>query len=112
MKSLLLLTLAPLALCGVTFHSPLDFLYLKRDYLSCQQTYGGSSVTCGNSTSHFCYDPALDEVILFPFPCPIKSIFIEGNTRMLIDRIELLPPRRRLLQVWRLLRPSGGVLLS
>lgn len=34
----------------------------KREFLTCQETYGGGSVTCGGSSSHYCYDPTQGEV--------------------------------------------------
>ncbi|TVY59643.1 hypothetical protein LSUE1_G008202, partial [Lachnellula suecica] len=45
-----------------TFHDQLAPRSLKRAYLTCEQTYGGGSTTCGDpSTSHFCYDPTIGD---------------------------------------------------
>jgi hypothetical protein len=47
---------------SVTYHDPLPDLKVKRSFLTCQETYGGGSITCGSDSSHYCYDPTLGEV--------------------------------------------------
>lgn len=56
-------SLATLTLADLTEHSPVKVgdLKVKRGFLTCQETYGGGSITCGDSSSHFCYDPTLGE---------------------------------------------------
>ncbi|KAE8452184.1 hypothetical protein EG329_001651 [Mollisiaceae sp. DMI_Dod_QoI] len=44
-----------------TSHSSIYHSKLKRDFLTCQETYGGGSTTCGPVGSHFCYDPTVGE---------------------------------------------------
>ncbi|KAH9219058.1 hypothetical protein DL95DRAFT_443760 [Leptodontidium sp. 2 PMI_412] len=53
--------LANLSLASLTNHSPLNRFNPKRALLTCLETYGGSSITCGGTDSLFCYDPALGE---------------------------------------------------
>ncbi|KAB8302467.1 hypothetical protein EYC80_005873 [Monilinia laxa] len=33
----------------------------KRDFLTCEQTYGGGSIPCGGGDSKYCYDPTIGE---------------------------------------------------
>jgi hypothetical protein len=76
MKSVLVLAFAAIALAGTpTNHRPahpnplskrsLGSIHISkllgRDFLSCEDTYGGGSVTCGDSTSHDCYDPSMGQ---------------------------------------------------
>ena len=58
--SLITLTLAQTQ----TEHRSVGDYSLKRGFETCQETYGGGSVTCGDSSSHYCYDPTLGEVSL------------------------------------------------
>lgn len=54
-------TLLAITKADLTFHNPVHQHEYKRDYLTCQQTYGGGSMTCGDDTSHFCFDPTRQE---------------------------------------------------
>jgi hypothetical protein len=47
---------------STTLYSEIGDSNIKRDFLTCEDTYGGGSITCGNSTSRYCYDPTLGEV--------------------------------------------------
>jgi hypothetical protein len=87
-----------------TKHNPVGDSKIKRGFLTCQETYGGGSITCGEtSTSHYCYDPTLGEV------SPLGSSF---RCNHLTTYLELLSPRRWLLQSRRLLCPCSRILLS
>jgi hypothetical protein len=44
-----------------TGHNPVAGFKIKRGFLTCQETYGGGSITCGGISSHYCYDPTLGE---------------------------------------------------
>ncbi len=68
MKTVISLCLATLSLAQNlnTIHAPSNELKTKRGFLTCQETYGGGSTTCGGATSRFCYDPTLGEVRPFP----------------------------------------------
>jgi hypothetical protein len=55
-------SLATLSIAGTTFHDLIGDLKIKRGFLTCQETYGDGSTTCGGSNSHYCYDPTLGEV--------------------------------------------------
>lgn len=55
-------TLVNISLASLTHHSPINKLKPKRALLTCLETYGGGSITCGNDDSLYCYDPTLGEV--------------------------------------------------
>ncbi|KAH7364380.1 hypothetical protein BKA65DRAFT_491164 [Rhexocercosporidium sp. MPI-PUGE-AT-0058] len=55
-------SLANLSLASLTTHNPLNGLKPKRALLTCLETYGGGSMTCGGIDSLFCYDPTVGEV--------------------------------------------------
>ena len=55
-------TLVNISLASLTHHSPINQLKPKRALLTCLETYGGGSITCGNDDSLYCYDPSLGEV--------------------------------------------------
>ncbi|PVH88393.1 hypothetical protein DL98DRAFT_509099 [Cadophora sp. DSE1049] len=57
----LVASLAEISLASLTNHSPMNKLKPKRALLTCLETYGGGSVTCGGADSLYCYDPALGE---------------------------------------------------
>lgn len=57
-------SLASLSLASLTSHSPLNALRTKRALMTCVETYGGGSITCGAPGSPYCYDPTLGEVCL------------------------------------------------
>ncbi|CZT03456.1 hypothetical protein WAI453_012326 [Rhynchosporium graminicola] len=61
MKFCLTFSSAITSLAYVTTHSPVKGLKSKRALLSCLETYGGGSVTCGGADSLFCYDPSLGD---------------------------------------------------
>jgi len=54
-------TLVNISLTSLTHHSPINQLKPKRALLTCLETYGGGSITCGNDDSLYCYDPTLGE---------------------------------------------------
>jgi hypothetical protein len=54
-------TLATLAIAESTFHRSLLQSKQKREFLTCEETYHGGSITCGPAGSHYCYDPMLGE---------------------------------------------------
>ncbi|KAH8586074.1 hypothetical protein B0O99DRAFT_602788 [Bisporella sp. PMI_857] len=73
MKSTLNLTLFFAAtLASPTHHHPAakysNHFREKRDFLSCEKTYGKGSINCGDENAHFCYNPALGEVC-----CPLDN---------------------------------------
>lgn len=41
----------------------------KRDFLTCEETYGEGSIPCGGSDSKYCYDPTIGEVSCLFLPC-------------------------------------------
>lgn len=59
-------TLATLTIADSTLHKSLHSLKVKRGYLTCQETYGDGSTTCGGIDSHFCYGPSAGEVSFAP----------------------------------------------
>jgi hypothetical protein len=65
--------LATSATADSTFHSPVEGLQAKRAYLTCQESYGGGSITCGDANSLYCYDPTLGEV------CPASTSLSETD---------------------------------
>ncbi|TAQ84834.1 hypothetical protein B7494_g6828 [Chlorociboria aeruginascens] len=44
-----------------TSHAPTNEFHIRRDFETCQETYGGGSENCGDADDHFCYDPTLGE---------------------------------------------------
>ncbi|KAG4439883.1 hypothetical protein IFR05_004659 [Cadophora sp. M221] len=53
--------LANLSVASLMSRSPINGLKPKRALLTCLETYGGGSITCGGVDSLFCYDPTLGE---------------------------------------------------
>jgi hypothetical protein len=72
-------SIATLTLADLTEHSPVHVgdLKVKRGFLTCQETYGGGSITCGDSNSHFCYDPTLGEV-----SPPVQSPLVHSSDQL------------------------------
>jgi hypothetical protein len=54
--------LVTFATAKTTFHSPIEGIEAKRAYLTCQESYGDGSITCGDANSLYCYNPTLGEV--------------------------------------------------
>ncbi|KUJ22488.1 uncharacterized protein LY89DRAFT_300658 [Mollisia scopiformis] len=54
-------TFATLAMAESTAHRSLHQSKIKRGFLTCEQTYGGGSITCGAVDSHYCYNPTVGE---------------------------------------------------
>lgn len=59
-----------------TLHHPKALHPNKKDFLTCEQTYGGASIECGGSDSTYCYNPTIGEVsftFYFPFELEIPD---------------------------------------
>ncbi|KAL2064953.1 hypothetical protein VTL71DRAFT_4093 [Oculimacula yallundae] len=65
MKIVMILGLAVsfinISLASLTTHRALNGVKPKRALLSCLETYGGGSITCGDADSLFCYDPTVGD---------------------------------------------------
>lgn len=46
----------------------------KRDFLTCEETYGEGAISCGGSDSQYCYDPTIGEVS-FLMICSVSLCF-------------------------------------
>lgn len=53
---------ATFSVATTTSRRPFPELKVKRQFLTCFETYGRGSITCGAEDSHFCYNPDLGEV--------------------------------------------------
>ena len=84
-------SLATLTVADITEHKTIgsEDPKIKRGFLTCKETYGGGSITCGDINSHYCYDPTLGEVSL-----RAQIPYVHSSDLCL----ELLPPRQWLLQ--------------
>ncbi|OIW35088.1 hypothetical protein CONLIGDRAFT_41516 [Coniochaeta ligniaria NRRL 30616] len=61
-------------------------LHMRRQLLTCEQTYGLNWTTCGDAASTFCYNPSEGQVRATrlpasPTPIPIPQLTRSGNTQ-------------------------------